>query len=67
MNIKNERGSITIFVLAMCLFATMALVGFMTSNKNKLREQQKQQKLIESQYNEESRIDEFYQKALRNQ
>lgn len=64
---KNERGSITIFVLAMCLFVTMALVGLMTANKNKLREQEKQQRLIERQYNEESRINEIYERAVKNQ
>ena len=64
---KNERGSITIFVLTMCLFVTMALVGLMTANKNKLREQEKQQRLIERQYNEENRIDEIYERAVKNQ
>lgn len=67
MKIKNERGSITIFVLAMCLFVAMALVGLMTANQNKLREQEKQQKIIEQQYNEENKIDEIYERAVKYQ
>lgn len=67
MKLRNERGSITIFVLAMCLLVTMSLVGLMTASKNKLRQQEKQQKLIEEQYNEEKRIDEIYEKVVRNQ
>ncbi len=67
MKNKGEKGSITIFVLCMCLFTTIALMGLMMSSKNKLREQEKQQKIIQEQYNEAGRMNEIYEKAVKNQ
>lgn len=63
MKNKNERGSITLFVLVVMLFLMMAFVTSYTSIKNKQIEQEKQIKKIQNEYKVQD-LESEYRKAL---
>ncbi len=63
---KDERGSITIYVLSSCLLILAVLVGLFMRNQSKIASQRKQQQLIEQQYNDNNRIDEIYEDTIEN-
>ena len=63
---KNERGSVTIFVLCSCLLILLILISGFMRNQSKISSQREQQKLIEQQYNDDDRIDEIYEDTVEN-
>lgn len=64
MKIKNEKGSITIYVLCSCVVILAVLMSVFMRNQSKLDNQKKQQKIIEQQYNDSSKMDEIYNRAI---
>ena len=63
---KSEKGSITIYVLCSCLLIMLILVGIFMRNQSKIISQRKQQQIIEEQYNNNEKIDEIYEKTVKN-
>ncbi len=63
---KDERGSITIYVLGSCLLILMVLGGLFMRNQSKIVSQRKQQHIIEQQYNDDDRIDQIYEETVEN-
>lgn len=63
---KSEKGSITIYVLCSCLLIMLVLVGIFMRNQSKIISQRKQQQIIEEQYNNNEKIDEIYEKTVKN-
>ncbi len=62
---KNERGSITIYVLCSCLLILVILVGVFMRNQSKLNSQKRQQQIIEEQYNtDDSKMREIYEDVV---
>ena len=64
MKMKNEKGSVSIYVLTTCMLVLAVLMSVFMRNQSKLNTQRKQQKIIEQQYNDTSKIDEIYNKAI---
>ena len=60
---KDERGSITIYVLGSCLLILMVLGGLFMRNQSKIVSQRKQQHIIEQQYNDDDKI---YEETVEN-
>ena len=61
-NRKNERGTITLFVLLACLFFVFILTGVYVYNLNKMQTQEQNIKQIQENYARDiTRIDEIYQ------
>ena len=54
--VKDEKGSITLFVVVSMLFLMLMLVSIFVSNSNKLNAQEKQIEIIEKQYDEDMEI-----------
>lgn len=51
---KSERGSITVFVISMCLFILFILVGVFMRNQNKIINQKEQLEIIQEKYNDDN-------------
>lgn len=64
--IKNEKGSITVFVLCACLLVLVVLIAIFTRNQNKIINQKKELQIIEEKYNADSKIDQIYDETLQN-
>lgn len=64
MKVKSEKGSISIYVLSACMLVLAVLMSVFMRNQTKLNTQRKQQKIIEQQYSDDSKIDEIYNKAI---
>ena len=54
--VKDEKGSITLFVVVSMLFLMLMLVSIFVSNSNKLNAQEKQIKIIKKQYDEDMEL-----------
>lgn len=52
--IKSERGSITVFVVSICLFVLFILVGIFMRNQNKIINQKEQLEIIQEKYNDDN-------------
>ena len=64
---KQEKGSITLFVLVSCLFFVLMLVGAYTFTLNKIQTQEQNLKQIQENYSRDiPRIDEIYQEMINN-
>lgn len=63
---KSEKGSITIYVLCICLLISVVLIGIFMRNQAKLISQKRQQQIIEEQYNKDDKIDEIYEETINN-
>lgn len=63
--IKNEQGSITLFVLLSILFFVIVLVGLYVNSINKVKKQSMELNKIQSSY-ESGSIDDLYNYATRN-
>lgn len=64
---KNERGSITIYVLCSCLLILVILVGVFMRSQAKLVSQKRQQQIIEQQYNtDDYKMQEIYEDVVEN-
>lgn len=64
---KQEKGSITLFVLVACLFFVLILVGAYTFTLNKIQTQEQNLKQIQENYSRDiPRIDEIYQEMINN-
>lgn len=65
MKNKGERGSITLFVVIVCIFIVIMLVAFMMGIENKKQIQDKEIKQITQSYTQnEQKMEEIYEKAL---
>ena len=65
MKNKGERGSITLFVVIVCIFIVIMLVAFMMGIENKKQIQEKEIKQITQSYTQnEQKMEEIYEKAL---
>lgn len=60
--IKEQRGSITLFVLVSIMFFIIVLVGLYVNSNYKIQKQQKEIEKIQKNYNTEN-IDELYEKT----
>lgn len=59
---KQEKGSITLFVLVACLFFVLMLVGAYTFTLNKIQTQEQNLKQIQENYSREvTKVDEIYE------
>lgn len=64
---KDERGSITIYVLCSCLLILVILVGVFMRSQSKLVSQKRQQQMIEQQYDEDDyKMQEIYEEVVKN-
>lgn len=64
---KDERGSITIYVLCSCLLILVILVGVFMRSQSKLVSQKRQQQMIEQQYDEDDyKMQEIYEDVVKN-
>lgn len=65
MKNKGEKGSATIFVVGICLFAIILLMAFVTNIENKKQAQDKEINRIEKRYSvENSEMEEIYSKTV---
>lgn len=64
MKVKSEKGSISIYVLSACMLVLAVLMSVFMRNQTKLNTQRQQQKIIEQQYSDDSKIDEIYNRAI---
>ena len=62
---KSEKGSITAFVVCMCLLIIVVCVQIYINNKNALNNANEKQEIIEKQYNSEN-VDALYENAIQN-
>ena len=62
MKIKDEKGSITLFVLTSIIFFVVVLVGLYINSSYKIQKQQKEIQKIQNSYETEN-IDELYNKT----
>ena len=60
--IKEQKGSITLFVLLSIMFFVIVLVGLYTNSSYKIQKQQKEVEKIEKSYNTED-INQLYEKT----
>lgn len=61
-NIKEQKGSITLFVLLSIMFFVVVLMGLYINSSYKLQKQQKDIEQIQKSYNKEN-IDDLYNRA----
>lgn len=61
---KSEKGAITLFVVVLLLFFLIALITNYVGMQNKIREQEKQIKMIQSEYSVTD-IDRVYYETVR--
>lgn len=62
---KSEKGSITAFVVCMCLLIIVVCIQIYINNKNALNNANEKQEIIEKQYNSEN-VDALYENAIQN-
>ena len=62
---KSEKGSITAFVVCMCLLLIVVCVQVFIHNNNSLNNEKAKQQIIEKQYNS-SNADAVYENAIQN-
>ncbi len=62
LKIKEEKGSITLFVLTSIIFFVVVLVGLYVNSSYKIQKQQKEIQKIQNSYETEN-IDELYNKT----
>lgn len=60
--IKEEKGSITVFVLVSIMFFIIVLVGLYVNSSYKMQKQEKEIEKIQKNYEKEN-IDDLYNKA----
>lgn len=61
-NIKEQKGSITLFVLISIMFFVIVLMGLYINSSYKMQKQQREIEQIQKSYNKEN-IDDLYNKA----
>lgn len=61
---KEQKGSITLFVLLSILFFVMVLMGLYVNSSNKIQKQQKEIEKVQESYNTEN-ISELYDKTYK--
>lgn len=59
---KEQKGSITLFVLVSIMFFVIVLVGLYVNSSYKIQKQQKEIEKIQRTYNTEN-VDDLYEKA----
>ncbi|MCI8469951.1 MAG: hypothetical protein HFJ35_00290 [Clostridia bacterium] len=65
MKNKGERGSATLFVIGICLFAMILLMAFVTNIENKKQAQDREINQIEKRYSvDNSEMEEIYSKTV---
>lgn len=65
MKNKGERGSVTLFVLVICMFVTVMLSAYMINMQNKKQAQEREIDKITESYNQnEQQMEEIYNRAL---
>lgn len=65
MKNKGEKGSVTLFVLVICMFVTIMLSAYMINMENKKQAQQREIDRITESYNQnEQQMEELYNRAL---
>ncbi len=65
MKNKGERGSVTLFVLVICMFVTIMLSAYMINMQNKKQAQEREIDRITESYNQnEQQMEEIYNRAL---
>ncbi len=65
MKNKGERGSVTLFVLVICMFVTVMLSAYMINMQNKKQAQEREIDRITESYNQnEQQMEEIYNRAL---
>lgn len=66
MKNKGERGSVTLFVLVICMFVTVMLSAYMINMQNKKQAQEREIDRITESYNQnEQQMEEIYNRALK--
>lgn len=66
MKNKGERGSVTLFVLVICMFVTVMLSAYMINMQNKKQAQEREIDKITESYNQnEQQMEEIYNRALK--
>lgn len=66
MKNKGERGSVTLFVVVICMFVTIMLSAYMINMQNKKQAQEKEIDRITQSYNQnEQQMEEIYNRALK--
>ena len=64
-NKKREKGAISLFVLIVCLFFVLILMGVYLSNINRLQVQEQEVQQIQDNYAKElDRVDEIYEEIM---
>lgn len=63
---KNEKGSITLFVLVAMLFFTIILILSFGGQMNKIDSQKKQVEKIQEEYNTEEDMERIYNQVVRD-
>ena len=65
MKNKGERGSVTLFVLVICMFVTIMLSAYMINMQNKKQAQEREIDRITESYNQnQQQMEEIYNRAL---
>lgn len=65
MKNKGERGSVTLFVLVICMFVTVMLSAYMINMQDKKQAQEREIERITESYNQnEQQMEEIYNRAL---
>ncbi len=66
MKNKGERGSVTLFVLVICMFVTVMLSAYMINMQDKKQAQEREIERITESYNQnEQQMEEIYNRALK--
>ncbi|MCI8636455.1 MAG: hypothetical protein HFJ36_01090 [Clostridia bacterium] len=66
MKNKGERGSVTLFVLVICMFVTVMLSAYMINMQNKKQAQEREIDRITESYNQnEQQMEEIYNRTLK--
>ena len=63
---KNEKGSITLFVLVCMIFICLILLGFYLSSVNSNNAQLREIESIKEQYNSQEDINDIYLRTVNN-
>ena len=64
LKLKNENGSITLFVLVSMLFFIIVLMGIFVNTNNKIQKQEKEIQQIQKSYQKED-INFLYQNTIK--
>ena len=66
MKNKGERGSVTLFVLVICMFVTIMLSSYMINIENKKQAQRREiNKIIQTYNPNQEQMEEAYNRALK--